>query len=61
MDATKRSATVDLTMENDSSDEDPPHRFLDTAPLDSDDDDADSINPRDQYDEYCAEPRPASK
>lgn len=35
----KRSALVDLTMENDSSDEDPLQRFLDTAPLDSDDDD----------------------
>lgn len=32
-----------------------------TAGDDSDDDDADSINLRDQYDEYCAEPRPASK
>lgn len=38
----KRSAPVDLTMENDSSDEAPQQPFLDTAPLDSDDDDDDA-------------------
>lgn len=38
----KRSAPVDLTMENDSSDEDPLQPFPDTAPLDSDDDDDDA-------------------
>lgn len=33
----------------------------DAAVADDSDDDADSLNTRDQYDEYCAEPQPSDK